>query len=122
MDSKVTPSPLSEDEALEHPEVKDAQAYCDELATYVSLRLHDAMDNLVMQAEEKLYLLLNRIPLKDPDALAKMICSETCDRLSSLAPSIREVKAEIMKALRGHIDNVQTCNLCLNVDGKIERK
>jgi len=122
MENEVTPSPLSEDDALEHPEVKDSIEYCKELAAYVSMRMHDAMHNLVSQTEEKLYLLLNRVPVEDPDMLAQIISNSVRDCLMDLGPYIQTVKFEIMRALRGHIDNVQTCNLRLNFDGKIVRK
>lgn len=121
MENEVAPSPLSEDEALEHPEVKKAIQYCEETAFYGATKLNDVYEQMMLQIESQLYLLLNKVPVQDPDGLARVICNLAFEKFNQAAPSPSTLNGIVMRALRGHIDNVN-CNLRINHEGKITRK
>ncbi len=113
---------LSEDEALEHKEVKKAIQYCEETAVYGALKLNDVYEQMMLQIESQLYILLNRVPVQDPDGLARVICNLAFEKFNQAAPSASTLNSMVIRALRGHVDNVSSSNLRLDVNGKIVRK
>lgn len=122
MENEVTPSPLSEDEALEHQDVKKAIQYCEETAAYGAVRLNDVYEQMMLQMESHLYILLNRLPVQDPDGLARVICNLAFEKFNQAAPSASTLNGIVIRALRGHIDNVSNPKLRLDVNGKIVRR
>lgn len=125
MENEVTPSPLSEDEALEHERVKEAIRYCEETAAYGAVKLNDVYEQMMLQIESHLYILLNKVSVQDPDGLARVICNLALEKFNQAAPSASTLSNTVMRALRGHIDNVSMFNsskLRVDVNGKIVRR
>lgn len=122
MENEVTPSPLSEDEALEHPEVKKAIEHCENVVAYGALKLNDVYEQMMLQIESHLYILLNRVPVQDPDGLARVICNLAFEKFNQAAPSASTLNGIVIRALRGHIDNVSNPKLRVDVNGKIVRR
>lgn len=122
MENEVTPSPLSEDEALEHPEVKKAIEHCENVVAYGALKLNDVYEQMMLQIESHLYILLNRVPVQDPDGLARVICNLAFEKFNQAAPSASTLNGIVIRALRGHIDNVSNPRLRVDVNGKIVRR
>lgn len=113
---------LSEDEALEHPEVKKAIEHCENVVAYGALKLNDVYEQMMLQIESHLYILLNRVPVQDPDGLARVICNLVFEKFNQAAPSASTLNGIVIRALRGHVDNVSNPKLRVDVNGKIARR